>query len=191
MPIAVLTQAIVSAISIPTEADNINLHMKNGDLVSLTKAELKEKKSTSTEIVYKRDKEYHKIPVQEIEYVRYESLDTYDKTVDFIEEYNLMIQEMDEHVLEYYNTKRYKKSRTSQTFAVAGWTLAVTANPLFCAVAPIPTTQAILTMKKADKTHVVSGKEWKAVKKAQKEKVRDLKEKAKLEEEMEMLAKIN
>ncbi|WP_044205435.1 hypothetical protein [Flammeovirga sp. OC4] len=188
MPIAVITQAIVSAISIPTEADNINLHMKNGDLISITKAELKQKKSTPTEIVYKRNKEYHKIPAHEIDFVRYESLDTYDKTADFIEEYNLMIQELDGHVLEYYNTKRYKKSRTSQTFAVAGWTLAVAANPLFCAVAPIPTTQAILTMKTADKTHVVSGKEWKAVKKAQKEKIKQLKEKAKMDEEMEMLA---
>ncbi|MBD0401022.1 hypothetical protein [Flammeovirga sp. EKP202] len=188
MPIAVITQAIVSAISIPTEADNINLHMKNGDLISITKAELKQKKSTPTEIVYKRKKKYHKIPAHEIDYVRYESLDTYDKTADFIEEYNLMIQELDGHVLEYYNTKRYKKSRTSQTFAVSGWTLAVTVNPLFCAVAPIPTTQAILTMKTADKTHVVSGKDWKAVKKAQKAKIKQLKEKVKMDKEMEMLA---
>lgn len=181
MPIAVLTQAIVSAITIPTEADNINIHLKNGELVSLTKKELKEKESTMEYIVYKRDKEIKKIPVSEIDYVRYESLDTYEKTVHFIEEYNLMVNELDEHVLDYYNTKRYKKSRTSQTLAVAGWTLAITTNPLFWAVAPIPTTQAIMTMKKADKAHVVNGKEWKAVKKHQKEKIKELKEKAKRE----------
>ncbi|AZQ64812.1 hypothetical protein EI427_21545 [Flammeovirga pectinis] len=182
MPIAVLTQAVISAISIPTEADNINIYLKDGELVSISRKELKEKKSTNELIVYKRDKELVEIKASDIDYIRYESLDTYDKTVDFVKEYNIMVNDLDEHVLNYYNTKRYKKSRTSQTLAVAGWTLAIVANPLFWAVAPIPTTQAIMTMRSANKKYVVGGKEWKEVKKAQKAKIKELKQKAKEEQ---------
>ncbi|OHX67161.1 hypothetical protein [Flammeovirga pacifica] len=184
MPIVVIAQSIISAISIPTEADNINIHMNDGELVSLTKRELKQKHSTPTDIVYKRNKEYHNIAVADIDYIRYESLDTYDKTANFIDEYNIMIKELDQHVLDYYNTKRYRKSRTSQTLAVAGWTLAVAGNPIFWAVAPIPTTQAALTMKQVDKAYVLNGSEWKACKKFQKEKIKALKEKAQQNKEV-------
>ncbi|MBD0405324.1 hypothetical protein [Flammeovirga sp. EKP202] len=191
MPIVVIAQSIISAISIPTEADNINIHMKDGELISISKRELKEKKSTPTEIVYKRMGEYKNIPISDIEYVRYESLDTYDKTAHFVEEYDLMIKEMDQHVLEYYNTKRYKKSRTSQTLAVAGWTLAVAGNPIFWAVAPIPTTQAALTMKTVDKAYVLNGKEWKACKKEQKRKVKELKKNAQEKESLIEIQKLS
>ncbi|MBD0405467.1 hypothetical protein [Flammeovirga sp. EKP202] len=187
MPIVVIAQAIISSISIPTEADNINIHMKDGELISITKREFKKKHCTPTYIVYKRNKEYHNISVADIDYIRYESLDTYDKTANFIHEYDIMVNELDQHVLDYYNTKRYRKSRTSQTLAVAGWTLAVAGNPLFWAVAPIPTTQAALTMKKVDKAYVLSGSEWKECKQVQKQKIKDLKAKAKLKENDKIL----
>ncbi|ANQ52650.1 hypothetical protein KMW28_21060 [Flammeovirga yaeyamensis] len=184
MPIAIITQSIISAISIPTEADNINIHLQNGDVVSITKSEWKKGKKESDEnkIVYYRNKEKHEILKSDIDHVRYESLDTYDKTADFMEEY-AKIEEIDEDVLKYYNTKRHKKSRTSQTFAVGAGTIGLLVNPWFLAVTPLPWSQAVGTMKDVDYQYCVKGKEWKELKKERKLYVKALKEKAKMEKD--------
>ncbi|MBB3696825.1 hypothetical protein KMW28_22715 [Flammeovirga yaeyamensis] len=178
--IAIIAQTIISSISIPTEAQNINIHLLNGEVVSISKAEWKRGKKYSDEntIVYKRKKEYFEVHKDQIDYVQYESLDTYEKTVDFMSEY-ARINDLDEHVLNYYHTKRHKNSRTSQTFAVGAWTIGALANPWFLAVAPLPTSQAVKHMKGVDYQYVLRGKEWRECKKRQKEKVKSLKAKAK------------
>ncbi|NLR91712.1 hypothetical protein [Flammeovirga agarivorans] len=186
MPIAIITQSIISAISIPTEADNINIHLQSGEVVSITKSEWKKGKKYATDdcFFYIRDKEKFEVKKSDIEYVRYESLETYDKTADFMKEY-AQIQDMKEEDLIYYNTKRHKKSRTSQTFAVGAATIGVVANPWFIIVTPLPWTQARNTMKGVDYEYCVRGKEWKEVKANHKQKIKDLKAKAKEEKEME------
>ncbi|OHX64601.1 hypothetical protein [Flammeovirga pacifica] len=186
MPIAIIAQSIISAISIPTEADNINIHLNNGEVVSITKSEWKKGKKESDEntIIYYRKKERFEILKTDIAYVRYESLETYDKTADFMEEY-AKIQDLDDDVLKYYNTKRHKKSRTSQTFAVGAGTIGVLVNPWFLLVTPLPWSQAVGTMKSVDYEYCVRGKEWKELKKERKAYVKALKEKAKAEQNVE------
>ncbi|WP_044209560.1 hypothetical protein [Flammeovirga sp. OC4] len=177
--IAVITQAIISAISIPTEANNINVHLVNGEVVSITPKEWRKgyKHSDEFSIVYKRDKAFYQIHRKEISHVSYESLDTYDKTADFLKEY-AEIHDLDEKVLNYYHTKRHKSSRTSQTFAVGAWTIGLVVNPWFLLVAPLPTSQAIGHMKTVDYQYVLRGKEWRKCKKEHKSKIKALKQKA-------------
>ncbi|WP_281612987.1 hypothetical protein [Flammeovirga sp. SubArs3] len=177
--IAIITQALISAISIPTEAENINIHLFNGEIISITKAEWRRGKKYSTEdtFVYKRKKEYHKIHQNQIEYIHYESLDTYEKTADFMVEY-AEIHDLDEDILKYYHTKRHRSSRTSQTFAIGAWTVGLVANPWFLLVAPLPTSQAVGQMKTVNYNYVLKGKEWKESKRNHKNKIKALKEKA-------------
>ncbi|ANQ51807.1 hypothetical protein MY04_4471 [Flammeovirga sp. MY04] len=175
----IVIQAIASAISIPTEADNINIHLKDDQMVSVSKKEWKKGKRFSSEdrFAYVRNKQVMFIEKSDIEYIRYESLRTYEKTADFMEEY-AKIQELEEDVLKYFHTIKHKKARTSQVLGVGALCMGVFAAPVVLIVSPIPITQAVVRMRKVNYQYCTKREEWKALKKSRKEKIKNYKLKA-------------
>ncbi|KXX70838.1 hypothetical protein AVL50_11375 [Flammeovirga sp. SJP92] len=175
----IVIQAIASAISIPTEMDNINLHLKDGQVVSITKKEWKRGKRFSDEstFVYMRDKKLYVIEKENIESIRYESVNTHNKTVDFMEEY-AKIQPLKEEAKQYYHTKKHKRGRFSQVLGVGAVCVGATVAPLVLVVSPIPLVQAVNRLKKVDYQYCLKGKEWKKLKSYHKEQIKYFKEKA-------------
>ncbi|MBB3699525.1 hypothetical protein KMW28_24635 [Flammeovirga yaeyamensis] len=175
----IVIQAIASAISIPTEADNINIHLKDDQMVSVSKKEWKKGKRFCSEdrFAFVRNKQVIFIEKSDIEYIRYESLRTFEKTADFMEEY-AKVQELDEEVLKYFHTVKHKKARTSQVLAVGATCMGVLVSPLVLVVAPIPLIQAVSRMRKVEYQYCVKGKEWKSLKNARKKKIKNYKLKA-------------
>ncbi|NME72272.1 hypothetical protein [Flammeovirga aprica] len=175
----IVIQAIASAISIPTEMDNINIHLHDGEVVSITKKEWKRGKRFSDEstLVYMRDKKLYVIEKENIESIRYESVKTHNKTVDFMEEY-AKIQPLKEEAKQYYHTKKHKQGRFSQVLGVGAVCVGATVAPLILVVSPIPLVQAVSRLKKVDFQYCLKGNEWKELKQYHKEQIKYFKEKA-------------
>ncbi|NLR93904.1 MULTISPECIES: hypothetical protein [Flammeovirga] len=172
----IVIQAVASAISLPTEMDNINIHLNDGEVVSVTKKEWKKGKHLSTEntFAFVRKKEVHFIQKSDIDYVRYESFKTHEATADFMKEY-AELQELKEEAIQYHHTKLHKKARFSQVLTVGALSMGVFAAPMVLIVSPVPWIQAKLRMKKVDYNYCLKGKDWSELKKNHKEKRKSLK----------------
>ncbi|OHX64546.1 hypothetical protein [Flammeovirga pacifica] len=172
----IVIQAVVSALSVPTEMDNINVHLKTGEVVSVTQREWKKGKTFSDHqsFVFIRKSEKKVIKKEEIDYIRYESYKTHSKTANFMEEY-AKIQDLSLESKQYYHSKKMKKAKLSKAMAVGSLCAGVVINPFIFIVTPIPISQAIVRKIKVDKQFCLTGKAWKELKKNRKEKIKSYK----------------